>query len=209
MKYCPAKSAWHARLAQMVVLYGLPGSVTAAPTLTESPDEGRKVLLMGNVVTVLTGDRARKFEPAVRDIELIEQNAGTRYRVQVDGPDKPFAVFVPPGRYDITRVKIHEGPFLSIAHLTASFSVEEGSPIFVGTWRFGVDSPRYGRMVAVSMVLDDEARQQAEQELRETYPDLVSPRMLTVLPAPSELQTRLYEVAPYPRISRYFRRHYW
>ncbi|MGC3974324.1 MAG: hypothetical protein QM771_08100 [Nitrospira sp.] len=183
--------------------------MTDAPTLIGPQDEGRNVLLIGQVVTVLTGDRARKFEPAVRDIELTDQNAGTRYRVQVDEANKPFAVFVPPGRYEITRVKIHEGPFLSMAHLASSFSVEEGAPVFVGTWRFGVDSPRYGRMVVVSMVLDDEARQQAEQELRETYPVLASSPMVTVLPAPSELQARLYEVAPYPRISRYFRRHNW
>lgn len=209
MKSCPQKSAWRSRLALMVVLCGLPGCVTDASTLDASQDEVRKVLLLGQVVTVLTGDRARKFEPAVREIELIEQNTGTRYRVQVEGTNTPFAVFVPPGRYEMTRVKIHEGPFLSIAHLTASWLVEEGAPIFVGTWRFGVDSPRYGRMVVVSMVLDDEVRQQAEQALHEAYPAWASAPMVTVLPQPAELQTRLYEVAPYPRISRYFRRHYW
>jgi len=185
------------------------GCVTEASSLLSPFDESRKVLLIGQVVTVLTGDRARKFVPAVKEVELIEQTGGARYRIPVDGSNTPFAVFIPPGRYEMTRVKIHEGPFLSIADLGSSFSIEEGPAKFVGTWRFGVESPRYGRMVFVSMVLDDQGRQEAENEIRDKYPTLVSDQLVTVLPQPAEMQSRLYEVAPYPRISRYFRRHYW
>lgn len=197
------------RLVLMLFLSNLQGCVTDAPTVSSPQDERGQVLLVGRVVTVLTGDRARKFEPAVRDIELLENNTGTRYRVSIEEPHKPFMVFVPPGRYEITRVKIHEGPFLSMAQLASSFSVEEGRPVFVGVWRFGVESPRYGRMVVVSIVPDDEARQQAERELHEMYPALATAAAVTVMPEPAEMEARLYEVAPYPRISRYFRRHYW
>lgn len=185
------------------------GCVTEASSLLSPSDESRKVLLIGQVVTVLTGDRARKFAPAVKEVELIEQTGGARYRIAVDGSNTPFAVFIPPGRYEMTRVKIHEGPFLSIADLGCSFSIEEGPAIFVGTWRFGVESPRYGRMVFVSMVLDNQGRQEVENEIRDKYPALISDPLVTVLPQPAEMQSRLYEVAPYPRISRYFRRHYW
>lgn len=193
----------------MCFLLSMNGCVTEASSLLSPSDESRKVLLIGQVVTVLTGDRARKFAPAVKEVELIEQTGGARYRIAVDGSNTQFAVFIPPGRYEMTRVKIHEGPFLSIADLGSSFSIEEGPAKFVGTWRFGVESPRYGRMVFVSMVLDDQGRQEAENEIRDKYPALVSDPLVTVLPQPAEMQSRLYEVAPYPRISRYFRRHYW
>jgi hypothetical protein len=185
------------------------GCITDASTVTSQPDDNRNILLLGQVVTVLTGERGRKFEPAVNEIELIEQTAGIRYRIPVDGQDNRFAVFLPPGRYEMTRVKIHEGPFLSIAALASSFPVEDGPPIFVGTWRFGVESPRYGRMVSVSMVLDEQGRQQAENEIRDRYPAFASAPIVRILPQPAEMQSRLYEVAPYPRISRYFRRHNW
>ena len=72
-----------------------------------------------------------------------------------------------------------------------------------------MESPRYGRMVFVSLVLEDQGRLEAENEIRDKYPALISAPMVTVLPLPAEMQSRLYEVAPYPRISRYFRRHYW
>lgn len=193
----------------MCFLLSMNGCVTEASSLLSPSDESRKVLLIGQVVTVLTGDRARKFAPAVKEVELIEQTGGARYRIAVDGSNTPFAVFIPPGRYEMTRVKIHEGPFLSIADLGCSFSIEEGPAIFVGTWRFGVESPRYGRMVFVSMVLDNQGRQEVENEIRDKYPALVPDQLVTVLPQPAEMQSRLYEVAPYPRISRYFRRHYW
>jgi hypothetical protein len=193
----------------MCFLLSMNGCVTEASSLLSPSDESRKVLLIGQVVTVLTGDRARKFAPAVKEVELIEQTGGARYRIAVDGSNTPFAVFIPPGRYEMTRVKIHEGPFLSIADLGCSFSIEEGPAIVVGTWRFGVESPRYGRMVFVSMVLDNQGRQEVENEIRDKYPALVSDQLVTVLPQPAEMQSRLYEVAPYPRISRYFRRHYW
>ena len=193
----------------MCFILSMNGCGNEASTLVSPSDESRKVLVIGQVVTVLTGERARKFLPAVKEVELIEQTGGARYRIPVDGSNTQFAVFIPPGRYQMTRVKIHEGPFLSIADLGSSFSIEEGPAIFVGTWRFGVESPRYGRMVFVSLVLEDQGRLEAENEIRDKYPALISAPMVTVLPLPAEMQSRLYEVAPYPRISRYFRRHYW
>ena len=81
--------------------------------------------------------------------------------------------------------------------------------IYGGMWRFGVDSPRYGRMVLMSMQMDEESRAFFERKIQVDYPTLTSSPITTVLPLPTEFQTRLYEVAPYPRVSRYFRRHYW
>ncbi len=206
---CSARSIRALALAAIFLLLSIQGCVTEAPSLPSPQDDIQRVLVVGKVVTLLTGERARKFLPAVTEIEVAEQNAGTRFRIPVDGAREQFAVFLPPGRYDMTRAKIHEGPFLSMAVLDSSFVVEPVPAMFVGTWRFGVESPKYGRMLFVSMTLDEEGRQQAETDMRETYPELPSNPMVGALPAPAELQSRLYEVAPYPRISRYFRRHYW
>jgi hypothetical protein len=187
----------------------LTGCVTEAQTILSSEGEGNKVLLIARVVTVITGERARKFEPTVREVELAEQDAGTRYRITVGGNDTLFAVFLPPGRYDMTRVEINEGPFLSIAQPAVSVSLEGGPVIYGGIWRFGVDSPRYGRMVSMSMQMDEESRALFERKIQVDYPTLTSAPITTVLPLPTEFQTRLYEVAPYPRVPRYCRRRYW
>jgi hypothetical protein len=45
--------------------------------------------------------------------------------------------------------------------------------------------------------------------IKEKYPSQEASVVMTVLPDPSESETRLYEVMPYPRYPRYFQRHYW
>ena len=98
---------------------------------------------------------------------------------------------------------------MSMADVASFFSVGTEPVTYVGIWRFGVDSPRYGRMVAVSMVLDEDERPRIRDLFSEQYPDLVDEPMAEVLPQPAHMETRLYEVMPYPRYPRYFRRHLW
>ena len=64
-------------------------------------------------------------------------------------------------------------------------------------------------MVSVSMVNDEEDRAEALHKLALRDPSLDVNAVATALPAPTEVQTRLYEVKPYPRVPRYFRRHWW
>jgi len=80
---------------------------------------------------------------------------------------------------------------------------------YVGDWRFGVDSPRYGRMVLVSMVDENATRRQVERTIREQYPALATTPLVTVIPSHAETEARLYEVSPYPRVQKYFQRHNW
>ncbi|MEP7152545.1 MAG: hypothetical protein ABI856_12615 [Nitrospira sp.] len=195
-------------VAGALYVLSLPGCVTEAQTVLPET-ESRKILLVVRMVAVITGDRARRFEPEVRQVEMIHDATGERFRVTVEGKDEVVAVFLPPGQYSINRVHINEGPFLSMAQLSSSLAVEVSPVVFAGTWRFGVDSPRYGRMVLLSMVFEDEARERAERKIREEYPTLASEPMTAVLPFPAEAETRLYEVMPYPRYPRYFRRHWW
>lgn len=195
-------------VAGALCVLSLPGCVTEAQTVLPET-ESRNILLVVRMVAVITGDRARRFEPEVRQVEMIHGATGERFNVTVEGKDEVVAVFLPPGQYSINRVQINEGPFLSMAQLSSSLAVEVSPVVFGGTWRFGVDSSRYGRMVLLSMVFEDEARERAERKIREEYPTLASEPMTAVLPYPAEGETRLYEVMPYPRYPRYFRRHWW
>jgi hypothetical protein len=96
-----------------------------------------------------------------------------------------------------------------MAELASTFSVGQDPVTYVGTWRFGVDSPKYGRMVSVSMINDEKDRDQTLQTLSLSHPSFHVDAVATALPDPAEVQARLYEVMPYPRVPRYFRRHWW
>jgi hypothetical protein len=173
------------------------------------PEEGtvQSNVAVGRVVAVLTGARSRIYEPAVKSFEVQNRQTKDRFKVEMESSDR-FIVALPPGEYELTRVQINEGPFLSIAELASTFSVGHDPIIYLGTWRFGIDSPKYGRMVSVSMVDDEADRAQTLDVLIRNDPSAAVDIVPTVLPEPPELQTRLYEVMPYPRIPRYFRRHW-
>jgi hypothetical protein len=140
---------------------------------------------------------------------LENQETHQRFRVDVQSDNEQFTLSLSPGSYELNRIQISEGPFMSMAQLSSSFALEQGAVTYLGTWRFGVDSPRYGRMVALSMVVDEEDKAQAEQMVKEKYQLPDAQALVTVLPNPTESETRLYEVMPYPRYPRYFQRHYW
>jgi hypothetical protein len=184
------------------------GCATQATLLPESSDTP-KTVSMARAIAVITGERSRKFPPAVRSLELLNRNTNERFLVHTESDDSRFMVSLPPGEYELNRVQITEGPFMSMAQLNARFSVSDTPITYLGTWRFGIDSPKYGRMVAVSIVEDADERAEAIHALEHVYPEMTEAPVSTVLPEPSEQQVRLYEVAPYPRVPRYFRRHWW
>jgi hypothetical protein len=70
-------------------------------------------------------------------------------------------------------------------------------------------SPKYGRMVSVSMLSDEKDRANVLDTLALSDPSLNLGVAATSLPDPPEVQARLFEVVPYPRVPRYFRRHWW
>jgi hypothetical protein len=175
------------------------------------PEDGaaQAHVAVGRAIAVLTGERSRIYQPAVRWFEI--QNARTKeiFTVDIMSDDERFILPLAPGDYELTRVQISEGPFLSMAQVTSKFSVTQERITYLGTWRFGVDSPKYGRMVFISMVSDEKDRDETAQSLGLQFPSFDGAVVRTVLPQPSELQTRLFEVMPYPRYPRYFRRHWW
>ncbi len=181
---------------------------TELPSLVD-PTQVAGSLVVGRVSTVLTGETSRRYPPEVRFFELEDQTSQKRFQVEVKSRDQYFAVDLPPGDYRLNRVQVSEGPFMSMADLSMAFSVDASAITYVGTWRFGVDSPRYGRKVVVSMIANQEETARVRDFLNDRYPSFQENSMVEHLPQPSHVEARLYEVMPYPRYPRYFRRHWW
>ncbi|UVT14934.1 MAG: hypothetical protein H8K04_13975 [Nitrospira sp.] len=190
------------------LILSVAGCATELPPLVHQ-DEVTGSLVVGRVLAVLTGERSRRYMPQVRFLELENQGSLKRFQVEIESPDQRFAVSLPPGMYQLTRVQISEGPFMSMADLSMALSVDAEAITYVGTWRFGVESPRYGRMVAVSVVADQAETARVRDFLDDQYPAFDRRSIVETLPKPSQMEARLYEVMPYPRYSRYFRRHWW
>ncbi|MGA6828207.1 hypothetical protein ACO9S2_11405 [Nitrospira sp. NS4] len=182
--------------------------VAQLPPLADvaEPKDG---LVVGRVSAVIMGERARKYEPEVRSFEVENQESRERFNVEIKSDDRQFSMALPPGDYRLNRVQISEGPFMSMAQLDAVFSVESNVMTYVGTWRFGVDSPKYGRKIVLSMIEDEQDMARAGQTVKESFPDFAAVPMVRRLPAPPQSEARLYEVMPYPRNQQYFRRHNW
>jgi len=195
-------------LLVVVVILSVWACATTVPSLVHST-QVRGSLVVGRVLTALTGDRSRRHLPQMRFLELEEQDSRKRFQVEIESPDQPFAIDLPPGRYRLTRVQISEGPFMSMADLDMVFSVDAGVITHVGTWRFGIDSPRYGRMVVASVVADQGETARVHDFLDEQYPTFDRRVIVEMLPQPSRMEARLFEVMPYPRYPRMFRRHWW
>lgn len=166
-------------------------------------------LVVGRVVTTIRGESTRVYPPELRSFEVINTESEERFKVHVQSEDEYFSLSLPPGHYKINRVQISEGPFLSMAQLTGSFVLKSDVMTFLGTWRFGVDSLKYGRNVMVSMIHDEQDERRAHQIVKDSYPTFDARPMVVLIPDPSHEDARLYEVMPYPRILGYFRRHWW
>ena len=165
--------------------------------------------MVGHALAVLTGPTNRHYEPRVRRIELIQQRTGEQVEVEMESDRTLFVVTLPAGDYALARVQINEGPFLAMAQLDVRFTVQAGGVTYLGTLWFGVDPPKYGRMVVVAVTEDPADRAVAEREFAARYPAQTAPSFSPAPLTPPALQARLYEVSPYPRVQPYFRRHWW
>jgi hypothetical protein len=186
----------------------LSGCITELPvTVAQSDVSG--TLVVGRVVTIITGESQRIFSPELRSFEVINKLSQERFKVIVQSKDEYFSLSLPAGPYELNRLQISEGPFLSMAQLSASFVLKPDVLTFLGTWNFGVDSPKYGRQVVVFMTYDEQDQERAQQFVKDTYPAFGARAPVMLIPEPSHEEARLYEVMPYPRIVGYFRRHWW
>jgi len=186
----------------------LSGCATELPVIVAAADVSG-TLVVGRVVTNITGEVQRIYAPELRSFEVINTENQERFKVDVQSADEYFSLSLPPGNYELSRVQISEGPFLSMAQLSAGFALKPNVMTFLGTWHFGVDSPKYGRQVVVSMAYDEQDHERAQQFVKDTYPTVNARSPVMLVPEPSHEEARLYEVMPYPRILGYFRRHWW
>jgi hypothetical protein len=186
----------------------LSGCATELPVTVAEADVS-ETLVVGRVVTIITGESQRIYAPALRSFEVVNTESRERFKVDVQSADGYFSLSLPAGHYELNRLQISEGPFLSMAQLSASFSLKPDGMTFLGTWRFGIDSPKYGRQVVVSMIQDERDQERAQQFVKDTYPSLKARSLAMLIPEPPHEIARLFEVMPYPRNSRYFRRHWW
>ncbi|MEP6960094.1 MAG: hypothetical protein ABI980_15310 [Nitrospirota bacterium] len=207
MLYCLLRQYWRWLPLNALCLI-LSGCATELPvTVAEADVSG--TLVVGRVVTIIAGESQRIYPPELRSFEVINTESQERFKVYVQSADEYFSLSLPPGHYDLSRVQISEGPFLSMAQLSASFALKPNVMTFLGTWHFGVDSPKYGRHVVVSMTYDEQGQERARQFVKDTYPTLNTRSAVMQVPEPSHEEVRLYEVMPYPHVVGYFRRHWW
>lgn len=164
-------------------------------------------LVIGRAIAVITGQTSRAHGPEVRSLELENRRTLERITVELKSEDRMFSLLLPAGDYRLNRVQISEGPFLSIADMNATFSVGVAVVTHVGTWRFGIEPPRYGRKVALSIVMEEESLSQIKSLLSTEHPEGQDWQIVSIMPDPPTAETRLYEVMPYPRYPRYFQRH--
>jgi len=186
----------------------LSGCATELPVTVVEADVS-ETLVLGHVVTLITGESHRIYMPSLRSFEVFNTDSQERFKVDVQSEDEYFLLSLPPGHYEMNRVQISEGPFMSMAHISATFVVKPEVMTFLGTWRFGVDSPKYGRQMVISMIYDKQDEERVRQFLKNTYPTFHERSLVMLLPQPSHEEARLFEVMPYPRYPNYFRRHWW
>jgi hypothetical protein len=196
-------------LLTVVALSVLPFSCATELAVRPESDELKTPVVFGRVVALLTGQSRRWYGPEVRFFELVNRQTRERFTVDLQSDNQLFVLHLPVGEYQLTRVQISEGPFMSMAYFASTIEIGQDPVTYVGTWRFGVDGPRYGRMIVISAVQDHQDQAQAIEEVTEQFPDLDRQNIVTALPAPTEAESHLYEVMPYPRYPRYFRRHWW
>jgi hypothetical protein len=182
-------------------------ATTVSPLADQEQVTG--TVVVGRILAVITGERGRRYEPEVRVVEVEERWTRERFNVEIKSKDRQFVIALPTGDYLLNRVQINEGPFMSMAELAITFSVGKGPVTYVGTWRFGVDSPRYGRMVAVSIVFEQKEKAGMLDFLHTQYPALARQPIEEMTPQPPQMVARLFEVMSYPRVEQYFRRHWW
>ena len=117
----------HAGLATMMGLMALNlwGCAAEVPSLIDQvqvPDN----VMVGRVQAVITGERARRYQPEVRALMVEDRRTQERFNIHIESWDQQFVIALPPGDYLLNRVQIREGPFLSLADVAVAFSVGRG-----------------------------------------------------------------------------------
>ena len=188
----------------VVVFTGIEGCGTRIHTPGITLSTENNAILLGRISTQLTGPTTRYFQPAIQFFEIKHQESGRQYRVDIDAQNAPMVFTLVPGNYILTRIMISEGVFRALANLELSFKLEKNRVNYLGTWEVRVSAPFYNRTIQVGVLSQLD---QTLADLRSDNPSLTELPIVSQNLTPSFIETRLFEVAPYPKF-RYFNRHH-
>lgn len=187
------------RIYWLVVFCGIALILGCAKEVVPLPKSlpQNKPVAFGKIQASLTGPTTRWYFPQVRFFELQNITTKERFRVDVESGDSPFFISLPAGEYELARVQINEGAFRSMAQLNETFEVSDGALNYLGKWELKIHPPTYLRLIDISVESDLE---EAKTEILSLHPDLEGLPIVAKLPMPKEKETRLVEIAPYPRM---------
>lgn len=121
--------------------------------------------------------------------------------MEIHSDSDVFSLRLPAGAYSIDRVQFNEGPFMAESHMHSTFRVSPKQATYLGVWQFEVETPRTVRLVRIHLV-------EGEPE----FPHEISTKLFsepiqieTILPKPQIIETRVFSVAPYPKVKYFYR----
>jgi hypothetical protein len=191
------------RMAILGILVGMSMGCAHQVPAHPSQEDLQEPLVFGHLQVWQEEPSGRIYLPELASLEFISKDSQKRYRVAIESASSYFFLSLKPGQYQVTRVFIQEGVFRSNAEVPINFEVPDQGVVYLGDWRFQVDSPNYTRALEVTIV-SEPVKAMAEMTVR--YPSLSSQLVLSSLAQPPILRAQLFEITPYPRF-RYFNRH--
>ncbi|MGH7359325.1 MAG: hypothetical protein ACREJR_10980 [Candidatus Rokuibacteriota bacterium] len=106
-------------------------------------------------------------------LDIVRDDGTIRHELAVDLTLSPFVIVLPPGRYQVTRLRINESgrsfPEEAFFPVGASFVVGDAAAVYLG--QLQIERVVFARQLRVT-VLDDYER--AMPEFRARYPELPS-----------------------------------
>ena len=165
-------------------------------------DSRMRPLAFGSIHVATDGPHPRMFPTMLRFFSLTNEDTGERFRVDVHSDSDVFSLRLAVGNYVVDRVQFNAGPFMAESHVRLNVRVPDGKAVYLGAWEFTVDTPRTIRRVRIRIL-------EGEPEFPKALSaDIVSNAMPieTALPEPDTFETRVFQVAPLPKVKYFYRR---
>jgi len=163
--------------------------------------KGEEPTAFGLIKVRTTGSYSRGYPTQLRFFHLLNLGTGERLRVDVQSATKAFILTLAPGDYEVIRVQFNEGPMMMESHISLQFQVRPNGTTYLGTWQFDVDTPRTQRMLRTEIFHEQTNWEEIPMMHRAPNPKT----MEVFLPKLESEEIRLFIVAPYPKISYYYR----
>ena len=163
--------------------------------------KGEKPSAFGLIKVRTSGSYSRGYQTQLRFFHLRNLSTGERIRVDVQSAAKAFFLSLAPGDYEVIRVQFNEGPMMMESHVRLQFQVHPNGTTYLGIWQFHVDTPRTQRMLRTEIVHE-------QPNWEEVFIMHGTPNRKAIevfLPKLGSEEIRLFTVAPYPKISYYYR----